>query len=297
VSDRAHIWRALADPTRRDILDLLRGGPRTTGQVCTAFSATRFAVMHHLGVLEAAGLVTVRRRGRERWNYLNAVPLRQELRHWLDPFGDRLAEASIALKRAAETTPRTADDPAADPAAGTVGGATGGATEDGADEKRDGAEDMTEQTIGRRPRVARGEIDTATEIEIDAPRDRVFAALTEVGQWWPHRFREGSAVEFEAHVGGRWYEDWGGGNGALYGIVGALDRPGRLSITGPLGITGPVTGVWEVRLEEAGPGRTVLRGTHRAFGDIDEETEQGYRNGWGEVYSAFQKHLAATVDG
>src|SRR2546426_761327 len=71
--DLAPVWKALADPTRRAILDALRKGPRTTGDLCGRFDVTRFAVMKHLAVLEDAGLVLARRQGRERWNHLNAA--------------------------------------------------------------------------------------------------------------------------------------------------------------------------------------------------------------------------------
>src|SRR5688500_13836951 len=96
-------WRALADPTRRRLLDLLRDAPRTTGDLCARFPAlSRFAVMKHLGVLEAAGLVVVRRRGRERWNHLNAVPLRQATERWLAPYAATWAGSLLRLKAIAE---------------------------------------------------------------------------------------------------------------------------------------------------------------------------------------------------
>ena len=70
------LWRALANPVRRRLLDALREGPRTTGQLSAAVpSLSRYAVMQHLGVLTDAGLVVARRRGRERFNHLNPVPL------------------------------------------------------------------------------------------------------------------------------------------------------------------------------------------------------------------------------
>jgi uncharacterized protein YndB with AHSA1/START domain len=212
--------------------------------------------MKHLGVLEASGLLVVERRGRERWNHINAVPLRQELERWLTPFGTRLAEASLALKQAVEAT-ETEGDP------------------------------MTDQ----KTQLASGEIDVASELEIAAPREKVFAAVTEVGQWWPHRFREGSSVVLERRVGGRFYEDWGDDSGALYGVVGTFDRPARFSIAGPMGMGGPVTSVWSLELVEAGPDRTVLRGSHRAFGDISDETREAYTQGWAGVYQALQDHL------
>lgn len=64
-------WRALANPTRRRLIELLSDAPRTTGELCAAFGASRFAVMKHLRVLERVGLVDVRPDGRKRWNTLN----------------------------------------------------------------------------------------------------------------------------------------------------------------------------------------------------------------------------------
>lgn len=76
------LWRALADPTRRRLIELLRDGPRTTGDLCRAFSTSRFAVMKHLHVLARAGMIVVHRVGRVRWNDLNPEPLRRLERRW-----------------------------------------------------------------------------------------------------------------------------------------------------------------------------------------------------------------------
>ncbi len=96
------VWKALADPTRRRILDLLRAEPRTTGDLAARFESTRFAVMKHLVVLVDAGLVIVERRGRERWNHLNPVPIRDLYRRWIRPFDAAPADALLRIKRAAE---------------------------------------------------------------------------------------------------------------------------------------------------------------------------------------------------
>jgi uncharacterized protein YndB with AHSA1/START domain/DNA-binding transcriptional ArsR family regulator len=97
------IWKALADPTRRRLLDLLRDGPRTTGALAAAFPAlSRFAVMKHLGVLEDAGLVLVRPHGRERWHYLNAVPLRRLYERWVSEYQSRWAASLLDLQWKAE---------------------------------------------------------------------------------------------------------------------------------------------------------------------------------------------------
>jgi len=83
-ADGGPVWLALADPTRRRILDLLHERPRITGDVASHFEVSRIAVMRHLQVLAASGLVTSRKRGRERWHYLNAVPLQQMYERWVD---------------------------------------------------------------------------------------------------------------------------------------------------------------------------------------------------------------------
>jgi DNA-binding transcriptional ArsR family regulator len=97
------VFRALADPTRRRILDLLQPGPRTTGQIAEQFPAlSRFAVMKHLAVLVAAKLVLVRREGRRRYNYLNPVPLRQMYERWMGPYTELWSASLLRLKEVVE---------------------------------------------------------------------------------------------------------------------------------------------------------------------------------------------------
>ena len=100
--DEAPLWRALSDPTRRRILDLLRERPRITGEVASHFEISRIAVMRHLEVLSAAGLVTSRKRGRERWHYLNAVPLERLHKRWFEPHAGGWASGLLRLKRTVE---------------------------------------------------------------------------------------------------------------------------------------------------------------------------------------------------
>jgi DNA-binding transcriptional ArsR family regulator len=96
------IWKALADPSRRRILDLLRDGPRTTWDLCASFESSRFAVMKHLRVLEHARLILVRRRGRERWNYLNPIPIQTIYERWLTPYAALWAGELLDLKHTVE---------------------------------------------------------------------------------------------------------------------------------------------------------------------------------------------------
>lgn len=103
AEDSGLVWRALSEPARRRILDLLRDGPRTTGSIADEFAdVTRFAVMKHLARLEEAGLVVVEARGRERWHHLNAVPLQRIVERWVRPYVGQQASGLLRLKRHAE---------------------------------------------------------------------------------------------------------------------------------------------------------------------------------------------------
>ena len=91
-------WRALSDPSRRRILDLLRQRSMTTGELCRSFEFSRFAVMKHLKALEKGNLVVVERRGRERINHLNPVPIQVIYRRWIRPFERLNADRLLRLK-------------------------------------------------------------------------------------------------------------------------------------------------------------------------------------------------------
>ena len=91
------VFKALASPLRRDMLDALKDTPQTTGELCAKFSQLdRCTVMQHLRVLESADLVLVRRQGRIRWNYLNAVPIKQIHDRWIGAYA---AQAVTLLDR------------------------------------------------------------------------------------------------------------------------------------------------------------------------------------------------------
>jgi DNA-binding transcriptional ArsR family regulator len=97
------IWKALSDPTRRSILDLLRDRPRTTTELVDAFPhITRFGVMKHLDVLREAHLVQTREAGRQRVNSLNVVPIRQIYERWVSPFRDLWSSELLRIKELAE---------------------------------------------------------------------------------------------------------------------------------------------------------------------------------------------------
>jgi DNA-binding transcriptional ArsR family regulator len=98
-----NVFKAIADPTRRRILDLLRAGPRTTGDLTDEFpKLSRFGVMKHLDILKEAGLVLVRSEGRTRINSLNAVPIRMIYERWVSGFADLWAQSLLQVMRRAE---------------------------------------------------------------------------------------------------------------------------------------------------------------------------------------------------
>ena len=97
------VFKALADPTRRFLLDLLfeRDG-RTLTELESGLEMTRFGVMKHLRILEDAGLVLTRRSGREKLHFLNAVPIQLIHDRWIDKYTERHASALADLKQELE---------------------------------------------------------------------------------------------------------------------------------------------------------------------------------------------------
>lgn len=101
--DLDNVWKALSDPTRRAILDLLRRGSMTTTEIVEAFpDMTRHAVMKHIDSLRTAGLVNTREEGRRRINSINAVPIRQIYERWMGPFSELWSSALLRIKNDVE---------------------------------------------------------------------------------------------------------------------------------------------------------------------------------------------------
>src|ERR687891_1327446 len=97
------VFRALADPTRRELLDeLLREDGQTLSALEARLPMTRFGVMKHLRVLEEAGLVTVQRRGREKLHFLNPVPIRLVHDRWVSKYAEPWAAALSDIKHRLE---------------------------------------------------------------------------------------------------------------------------------------------------------------------------------------------------
>ena len=105
MTDDDRVFKALADPTRRFLLDRLyeRDG-RTLSELESELEMTRFGVMKHLRLLEDAGLVITRRSGREKLHYLNPMPIRMIHDRWINKYRERYVSALADLKNELEET-------------------------------------------------------------------------------------------------------------------------------------------------------------------------------------------------
>ena len=98
------IFKALGDSRRRQILDLLKTRPRTTGELCGQFGdMDRCTVMQHLTVLERADLIIMKRQGRLRWNYINPLPIKELHDRWIGSYADHAVELLARMKRDIES--------------------------------------------------------------------------------------------------------------------------------------------------------------------------------------------------
>lgn len=104
IDDRLDaVFKALANPYRRQICDELKLRPLTTKQLCACMpDLDRCTVMQHLKVLENAGLVVAVRKGRERFNHLDAMPIQEIHERWIGPHAARAVQGLFGLKRALE---------------------------------------------------------------------------------------------------------------------------------------------------------------------------------------------------
>jgi DNA-binding transcriptional ArsR family regulator len=252
------VWRALANPNRRLLLDQLRDGPKTTGELADVVpELSRFAVMQHLGVLTDAGLVVVRRRGRYRFNYLNPVPLRSWYERWVIPMADGAAAEVLALR-------------------------------DRVEQPQGGSSMAIKADEIRTVRIE-------TELRFHASPERVFRALTEETlEWFPMTYGEDRvrSVVVEPRVGGAHYEDWGDGMGHLYGHVTVFDRPYRYSTRGRI-MAGTILDT-QYELEEDDD-ETILRMSKVAVGPMSQDEADSIET-YGDI-ARFEEPLRRLIEG
>jgi len=249
------VFGALADPTRRHLLDLLfeRDG-RTLGELVAAVPGmTRFGVMKHLRVLEAAELVTTRRVGREKHHYLNPVPIRRLHDRWLDKYRTRAADSLLDLQRA-------------------LG--------------RPATEPMEEN-----PMTTTAAPDFVAAVYIRATPEAIWRAITETD--FTLRYYYGSAIEstFERGAPYRMTID---GDLQIEGEIVEADPPRRLVQTfrgvwdEGMAADAPTRVTWEI--EEAGPGVCKLTLIHDGLVAGSATLEQ-VSGGWPFILSGMKSLL------
>ncbi|MEH7416597.1 SRPBCC domain-containing protein [Neobacillus drentensis] len=241
------LFKALGHPIRRQILDILKESPKTTGELDDYFpEVTRYAIMKHLSLLEEGNLIVVRREGKYRRNFLNAVPLQRMHNRWIGKYVETTANSLLNLQAVVENK--------------------GG----------DFRMKATEQNTSRVFKIEQ-------EVLINAPREQVFQALTEqAGDWWEFRLApkgESSRFTFSPVPGGQFIEKWGENQGAVWGNVYYVNAPEEIRLQGHLGMQGAVNSSYTYRLIEKG-GTTLLQLSHHASGIIRENWEQEHSEGW-----------------
>jgi DNA-binding transcriptional ArsR family regulator/uncharacterized protein YndB with AHSA1/START domain len=269
VSAVQNTWQALSDPTRRELLDLLRSGPRTTGALCEPFEVSRYAVMKHLAVLERAELIRVYRKGRQRFNELNAAPLKSAVDSWIQHYkaywGTQLEQLRQHVER---------DVAPCAQAQANFGDRT-----------------MPQESAT----TACGFINIELEIKIKASPNRVFDAITaEIDKWWAYRVcRDGLPMKLEAWPGGLFVESDRDGNGLVWGRVLQIVRPTIIRIEEPMGnMPLPRSGAHIYKLVADGE-YTIVRLTCQQMGQLSEKDKACLESGWKEL---LETHLRKWVE-
>jgi DNA-binding transcriptional ArsR family regulator len=186
------VWKALANPHRRSLLDAMRDGPRTTGDLADALpDLSRFAVMQHVGVLVDAGLVITRKEGRHRHHFLNAVPIQEAYERWVPQLSQGAAASAIALRRYLE------------------------------------GETVSERAFRFIEFKNQIDIAAARERVFEA-----FLHEQHKWYPYNYGGERMQRIVLEPFVGGRCFEDWGDKAGQLYSFVWHYDPPARVCLRG-----------------------------------------------------------------
>lgn len=238
------VWSALADPTRRMLIDRLAHGAKSTSELGVGLPMSRFGVMKHLAILERAGLVVTRKHGRVRMNHLNAAILQQLQSRWLTPHGLALGQAAARFSKSL------------------------------------GEKNM----VTPLPVSHLGAVDVTLEWRLTVPPKRVWSALfTAPNTWWPasHRAIEGAKLTFDERLGGQLREERADGHALAWYTIYAMERERSLDLTGTLATRygGPATSLLHIELEESGKG-CIVRLMDSVFGRLGPQFQTSVTEGW-----------------
>ena len=257
------IWKALGDRTRRRLMDLLRESPKTTRDLVDEFeSIGRCAVMKHLNILKNAGLIVPTKKGKFRWNHINATPIQQVYERWVRKYESIWAGNLLRMKELSEY--------------------------------RSKASAITDKSVMERNIST---IDILLEIPIKASIHQVWECLTrEVRIWWRKDFYTSARTKnflIEPVVGGMMYEDYGNNEGLLWANVIVVDSPNVIEFKGHLSpqFGGPAISFLRLSLREE-KASTVLTLTDTVLGAISENTKNELTSGWKLLYGdSFKKYV------
>ncbi|MCF3962528.1 ArsR/SmtB family transcription factor [Streptomyces fuscigenes] len=256
------VFRALADPTRRFLLDLLRQeGGRSLGELCAGLDMTRQAVAQHLAVLEAANLVSTVRRGREKLHHLNPVPLYEMRTRWIGRFEEPRLRALATIKQKAEDAMNA---------------------QDGTDREGAGDGGRAGDDAGARPAFV-------YVVYIESTAEQVWRALTDedlTARYWGH----GNVSDWSEGSAWRHERTDGSGISDAVGTVVESRPPARLVTTWapPDAAEGRAPSRVTFAIEEH-EGIVRLTVTHE---DLADEAERaGVARGWPAVLSNLKSFL------
>lgn len=244
--DSSLVWKALNDATRRDILDLLRQQARTTGELSACFaSMTRFAVMKHLNVLSDAGLIITKKSGRERWHYLNAVPLQLIYERWMRPYESMWATSLIGIAQSLDE----------------------------------------ETQVVKQKQLQSVRVEQEIKISASPDKVFHALVHNTAAWWGMPYLRnpQSSQLIIEPRLGGLMYESWGTENeGVECARVTTYKENEVLELNGRFGLDGAVVSVAHFELRVDGK-TTTLALSHHIIGELDEQTQQMYSFGWNDL--------------
>ncbi|MGB0133160.1 ArsR/SmtB family transcription factor [Dokdonella sp.] len=241
------IWQALADPTRRTLVDRLATGSKTTSQLCEGMPMSRFGVMKHIGVLERAGVIISRKQGRFRVNHLNVAKIHSLQSRWLSARGTAIATGLEGL----------AEIP--------------------------GVNDMSKIESA----ASAGIIDLALDWPVAVSVQKLWEALFEHPEaWWPRAYRAGSedaVMTFDQKVGGCLREEAPNGGGVLWYTVFALNPRRSVDLVGDLATRygGPARSTLHLEIVTGeADGTSILKLTDAIVGRIGPDMHTSVSSGW-----------------
>ncbi|MEH7125986.1 SRPBCC domain-containing protein [Bacillus sp. JJ1773] len=236
------VFKALGHPIRRRILDILKVSPKTTGELDDYFpEVTRYAIMKHLKILEDGNLVVVRREGKYKRNFLNAIPLQEMHNRWVGKYMQTTASSLLNLRAAVQ--------------------------EKGGNDTMETKKDFRiEQELFLE--ASREEVFKALTETVE-------------NWWEFRLAPKGvtSHFTFDPVPGGQFIEKWGETEGAIWGNVYYVNAPAEIRLHGHLGMQGAVNSAYTYRLLEK-EGGTLLQLSHAASGVIQEHWEEEHSKGW-----------------